>query len=153
MKLFEKISDLFALRSVSGLVLRVRPGGFQVTAYPAIPAKTTTTTLTANEVCQQLITGNSGAAAATYTLPTSAQLLQEISRLAGGYNPDIGEGFDVNIVNISTTGTGVITIAAGTGITLVGNMLIAANTAVTDNSQGIFRFIRTTAGFTVYRVG
>lgn len=62
------------------------------------------------------------AAPATFTTPTAALLV------AGGKPDLVGQGFQFTIVNLSSNA---ITVAAGTGVTLIGAVVVAANTSGT----------------------
>ncbi len=126
----------------------VLPSNMQYQYQAAPAAKTTSTTLTAAELLGGLITGNQGAAgAATYTLPTAANLAAALPA-----DFPINGAFDFTVINISTVAAETITIATNTGLTLVGDLTIACN-AVGDASQGTFRVRRTGASaFSVYRV-
>lgn len=100
-------------------------------------SKTGTTTLTIAELLNGIIQ-NTGAAA-TFTLPTGA-LIE-----AGLPSPfPVDMSFDFTLVN---TGTGTITLGTATGLTLVGTMTTAINTAT------LFRVRKTaTDAYTVYRL-
>lgn len=116
---------------------------------PAPIAKTTTTTLTAAELMNGLITGNPGTTA-TYTLPTGA--LMDAAMLVA--NPDLAvdDAFDFAIVNIDTTIGDIITVAAGTSFTVVGDMTLTG-AAAGDTSSGTFRARRSAAGvWVLYRL-
>ena len=125
--------------------------GLKTQAAPA--AKTTSTTLTAAEVIGGLLTANQGAAgAATYTMPLGTSL--ETALLALKPNLALDDSFDFSLVNISTDAAEDATIAANTGVTVVGNMVVASNAAATDESGGLFRVRRTAADtYVVYRIG
>lgn len=105
---------------------------------------TSTATLTAAQVLNGVIIGNPSTSAATYTLPT-VTLLEAAMR-----NPRVDDTFDLIIINIGTS-SGVITVAAGTGITLVGMATLPITTAA--GSSGTWRFRKTGAGaWTAYRI-
>ena len=125
--------------------------GLKTQAAPA--AKTTSTTLTAAEVIGGLLTANQGAAgAAAYTMPLGTSL--ETALLALKPNLALDDSFDFSLVNISTDAAEDATIAANTGVTVVGNMVVASNAAATDQSVGLFRVRRTAADtYVVYRIG
>jgi hypothetical protein len=148
--LLERVKKLVVGERLTAKTLVIPINGLMLTAYTNIAQKTATTTLTAAEVLTQFIVGTP-AAAVQYTLPTAGQLIVQLTQQLGTV-PEVGLGFDVNVTNVSTTAANTITILTGTGITLSGNMIFAGNAAVTDNSQGILRFVRTSVGFTVYRV-
>jgi len=111
-------------------------------------AKTTSATLTAAEVLTGIITLNQGAAGATaQQLPLATAMDTALPDSAAG------DSFDFSVINISTNAAETGSVTTNTGWTLVGNMLLAANTAVTDNSQGRFRARKTGAGaWTLYRL-
>lgn len=117
------------------------------TGTPA--AKTTSATLTVAEVMGGIITANQGGAgAATYTTPT-ATLIEAAMPVGFALN----DSFDLAVVNISTVAAETATIAGGSGVTVVGNPTVAANSATTTISNGTFRFRKVSVGaWTVYRV-
>lgn len=111
---------------------------------PAPQTATTTATLTAAQVLGGVLVGTAGTSAVTYTLPT-VTLLE-----AAMLNPKVGDTFDLTIINLGTS-SGVITVAAGTGITLVGMATLPITTAA--GSSGTWRFRKTGAGaWTAYRI-
>ena len=93
-----------------------------------------------------ILVGNPSTTAATYTLPTAALLDASLT------NAKVGSTFELTVVNLGTS-TGLITMAVGTGITSVGNLVIA----ITGSVAGIggaaqFVFRKTGDGaYTVYR--
>jgi hypothetical protein len=127
------------------------PGGgiFKTQAAPA--AKTTSATLTAAELLTGMITGNQGAAGtATYTLPLGADI--ETALLAINPGLKVNDAVDFSVINISTNAAETVTIAANTGVTVVGDVTLAA-VAVGDQSSGMFRLRRTAANtYVCYRV-
>lgn len=127
-------------------------GGFQVGAGNpaetmmlrlAAPATATSTaTLTAAQVTSNWLVANPSTSAATYTLPTGAQIDAAIA------NASVGSTFDLYIVNIGTS-SGTVTLATATGITDGGNAFVAV--AVT--SSALFRFRKTAdSAWTVYKI-
>jgi len=118
--------------------------GFQ--AAPA--AKTVSATLTAAEVLSAIITvAQGGGAASAQQLPLATAMDTAL--------PDsvANDAFDFSVINISAVAAETASVTTNTGWTLVGNMLLAANTAVTDNSQGRFRARKTGAGaWVLYRI-
>lgn len=111
-------------------------------------AKTVTATLTAAEVISGVITASQGgAAAATYTLPTGAQLSAVLPA-----NFAVNDTFDLSLINISTNAAEVATLAAGANFTIVGNASVAAN--VNQNSASALFRIRKTATdtYVAYRI-
>lgn len=107
----------------------------------AAAAKTVSATLTAAELLTGEITVNQGGGA-----PSALQL--PLATAVDTALPDsaAGDAFDFSLTNISTVAAETASITTNTGWTLVGNMLLAANGAVTDNSQGLFRAKKTGAG-------
>lgn len=107
----------------------------------AAAAKTVSATLTAAELLTGEITVNQGGGA-----PSALQL--PLATAVDTALPDsaAGDAFDFSLTNISAVAAETASITTNTGWTLVGNMLLAANTAVTDISQGIFRAKKTGAG-------
>lgn len=133
-------------------------GGIRWSASPrflftqaAPTAKTTSATLTAAEIFVGIITGNQGAAgAAAYTLPLATDF--ETALIAAFPNLANNDAFDFSVINISTVAAETITITTNTGWTLVGDMILAANTTG-DESIGTFRARRTSATtYTLYRI-
>lgn len=120
---------------------------------PAPAAKTVSTTLTAAEMLTGIITGNqAGGAAATYTLPTGTAWETALLARFGSVSND--DAFDFYVINLSTVAAEDITIAAGTGWTLVGSALVIEQAAGNPGgSNGHFRARRTAANtYTLYRV-
>jgi hypothetical protein len=109
---------------------------------------TATATLTAAQVTSGILVGNPSTTAATYTLPTAA-LIDAVFT-----NAKVNSTFEFKIINLGTS-TGLITVAVGTGITAVGNLVVA----ITGSAAGVsgaaqFTFRKTgDATYTVYRVG
>ena len=111
---------------------------FFVTPVPA--TATSTATLTAAQVLNGTLLGS-----ASYTLPTVTDLENAL------LNADkSGVTFDFSVVNVDGSGSGVITLVAGTGWTLVGLMTVAA----TAGTAQLFRARKTgTGAWTLYRRG
>ena len=111
-------------------------------------AATTTATLSVAQVTNNVLVATAGTGAVTYTLPTAALLDATLT------NAKVGSSFRLAIVNLGTA-SGVVTVAAGTGITLVGTMTFAL-TAVASTSPcgaGELLFYKTgDATYTVYRI-
>lgn len=123
--------------------------GLAVLSQGTPAAKTTSTTLTTAELLGRLITGNQGGAAnANYTLPLATAM---DTAMPPGFA--VGDSFDFTLVNISVTAAETNTIVTNTGWTLVGNVVVAANSATTTISQGTFRARKTGVGaWTLYRI-
>lgn len=108
-----------------------------------VQTATATATLTTAQVTGGILVGNPSTTAASYTLPTGTQIDAVLT------NAKIGSTFDLVIINLGTA-TGVITILAGTGITLVGQATFPTAAA---GSSGQFRFLKTGTGtWTAYRI-
>lgn len=123
--------------------------GSYFTNYPAPAAKTVSATLTPAEVLGGMLTVNQGGAAgSTLTMPLGTDL-----EAAMPAEVAVGDCFDFTIMNISAVAAEVATLAQNTGVTLVGNVTIAANSAITTISDATFRCRRTAAStFVVYRI-
>ena len=116
---------------------------FFVTPVPA--TATATATLTPAQVLNGTLLGSPGSSAASYTLPTVTDLE---NTLLNADKPGIT--FDFSVVNVDGSGSGVITLVAGTGWTLVGLMTVAA----TAGTAQLFRARKTgTGAWTLYRRG
>jgi len=108
---------------------------------------TATATLTAAQVTGGILVGNPSTTAASYTLPT-ATLIDAVFT-----NSKVNSTFELTIINLGTS-TGLITVVVGTGITAVGNLVVA----ITGSAAGVggaaqFLFRKTdTAAYTVYRI-
>jgi len=108
---------------------------------------TTTATLTAAQVTGGLLVGTAGTGAVSYTMPTAAAIDAVFT------NAKVNSTFELKVVNLGTS-SGVITMVVGTGITAVGNLLIA----ITGSAAGVggaaqFLFLKTgDAAYTVYRI-
>jgi hypothetical protein len=111
-------------------------------------AKTVSATLTAAEIESKIITVNQGAGATSaLQLPLATDMSTQFATMS------VDQAFDFSLINISTTAAETASITTNTGWTLVGNMLVAANTAITDNSQGRFRARKTGAStWVLYRI-
>lgn len=98
-------------------------------------------TLTAANLAKGLILGNPGAAAAAYTLPTGALMDAYFT------NAKVNSSFDFSVINVDGNTSGVITMTAGTGWTIVGLATIAAVAGTTH----AYRVRKTgTATYTLY---
>jgi hypothetical protein len=108
---------------------------------------TATATLTVAQVTGGILVGNPSTTAASYTLPT-ATLID-----AAFTNAKVNSTFELRVINLGTS-TGLITMVVGTGITAVGNLVVA----ITGSAAGVggaaqFLFRKTAdAAYTVYRV-
>jgi hypothetical protein len=108
---------------------------------------TATATLTAAQVTGGILVGNPSTTAASYTLPTAAALDAVFN------NSKPNSTFRLVVINLGTS-TGLITMVVGTGITAVGNLVVA----ITGSAAGVggaaeFLFRKTgDAAYTMYRV-
>ena len=93
----------------------------------AAPASlTSTATLTTGQLVTGIVLGNPGSSAATSTLPTVA--LTEALLV----NAKVDSSFDFSVINVDGSGSGVITLAVGTGWTIVGLATVAATAGTTQ---------------------
>lgn len=114
-------------------------------------ALTTSTTLLINSMiaADMLLTVNQGGGAnSNLTLPTATNTQNNIAVSAGD-----DDAFDFTVINISTNAAETATIVTNTGWTLVGSMVIQANSAAGTASSAQFRARRTaSAAWTLYRI-
>ncbi len=107
-------------------------------------ALTVSATLTAAQLTNGIILGSPTTTAASYTLPTVADLEVLVS------SAKVNSCFDFSVVNVNGSSTGVITIATNTGWTLVGLMTVVA----TAGTAQMFRAVKTGDGsWSLYRIG
>ena len=108
---------------------------------------TATATLTVAQLTGGLLVGNPSTTAASYTMPTATAID------AVFVNSKVNSTFELKVINLGTS-TGLITMVVGTGITAVGNLVIA----ITGSLAGVggaaqFLFRKTAnAAYTVYRI-
>jgi hypothetical protein len=108
---------------------------------------TSTATLTTAQTLGGLLVVDPTTTASTLTLPTATAIDAVMT------NMKTNSTFGLTVINIGTS-TGIVTMAVGTGITAVGNLVVA----ITGSAAGVggaaqFLFRKTgTAAFTVYRV-
>ena len=105
-------------------------GGYQVgdgnlnepvIGYSSEPATATSSALlTAAQLTNGIILGSPGTSAASYQLPTVANLEALVS------SAKVGSTFDFSVVNVDGSSSGVITLTTNTGWTLVGLMTVVA---------------------------
>jgi len=128
-------------------------GGFQIgdgnlnevvlSVVPAPPAATVTATLSVAQITSGILLGSPGTSAAAYTLPTCATLDAALG------NAKIGSSFDLAVINVDGSSSGVITMTTNTGWTLVGLMTVVA----TAGTAQAFRARKTgDATWTLYRI-
>lgn len=129
-------------------------GGYQVgdgnvnevefTVVPAPATATVTATLTAAQTLNGILLGSPGATAASYTLPTVADIE---AAMPSATKP--GVSFDFSVINVDGNTSGVITLVTNTGWTLVGLMTVVA----TAGTAQAFRARKTGDGtWSLYRV-
>jgi hypothetical protein len=115
----------------------------QLGAMSPVQTATSTASLTAAQITGGILVGNPSTTAATYTLPTVA--LTEAVMV----NAKVGSTFDLIVINLGTS-TGVITMAVGTGWTLVG---LATLPTAAAGSSAQFKALKTgTGAWTLYRI-
>jgi hypothetical protein len=128
-------------------------GGYQVGAgnrqetimgaYAAPQTATSTATLTTAQVINGWLVANPSTTAATYTLPTGADLDAAVP------NATVGSTFDLSIINTGTS-SGTVTLAVSTGVTDGGNAVVA----IPVTSSALFRFRKVADNaFVAYRIG
>jgi hypothetical protein len=119
----------------------------EIDTQAAPQTATATATLTTAQTLGGLLVGDPTTTAATYTLPTATAIDAVMT------NMKVNSTFRLTVINLGTS-TGLITVAVGTGITAVGNLVVA----ITGSAAGVggaaqFLFRKTgTAAYTVYRV-
>ena len=110
---------------------------------PAPATATVTATLTPAQVLSGILLGSPGTSAAAYTLPSVSDLESTLS------SAKIGSTFDLSVVNVDGSSSGVITMTAGTGWTIVGLATVVA----TAGTAQLFRARKTGATtWTLYRI-
>lgn len=128
-------------------------GGYQIgdgnlnevklNVVPAPATATATATLTVAQVTSGILLGSPSTTAASYTLPTVADLEASLG------NAKVGSSFDLSVVNVDGSSSGVITLVTNTGWTLVGLMTVVA----TAGTAQTFRARKTGAAtWSLYRV-
>jgi hypothetical protein len=116
----------------------------QLVKFGNVQTATATATLTTAQILNGVLVGNPSTSAASYTIPTSAQLDAVLN------TPSVGSSFELKVVNLGTS-SGVITFVANTGITLVGLNTVAIAGAVGSSAQFVFTKMADTT-YTAYRV-
>lgn len=105
---------------------------------------TVTATLTTAQLTAGILSASPGTSAAAYTLPLAADLDTALP------NAVVGHAFDLCVINIDGSASGVITMTTNTGWTLVGLMTVVA----TAGTAQLFRARKTGTGtWTLYRIG
>jgi hypothetical protein len=119
----------------------------EIDTQAAPQTATATATLTTTQTLGGILVGSPSDTAATYTLPTATAIDAVMT------NMKTNSTFRLTVINLGTT-NGLITMAVGTGITAVGNLVIG----ITGSAAGVggaaqFLFRKTgTAAYSVYRV-
>jgi len=108
---------------------------------------TATATLSVAQITGGILVGSPSTTAASYTLPTAALIDATMT------NMKTNSTFKLTVINLGTS-TGLITVVVGTGITAVGNLVVAiTGSAAGVSGAGEFLFRKTgDAAYTVYRV-
>jgi hypothetical protein len=120
----------------------------EIDTQAAPQTATSTATLTTAQTLGGLLVVDPTTTAATYTLPTATAIDAVMT------NMKTNSTFRLTVINLGTS-TGLVTVAVGTGITAVGNLVVA----ITGSAAGVggaaqFLFRKTgTAAYSVYRVG
>lgn len=108
---------------------------------PARQTATTTATLTTAQIMGEVLDCQAGGGATrTLTTPTGTQLS---SAFSGRIN--VGDSFDLHVINSSTSGNDLVIMAGGTGVTTIGDLDIEEMDAAANVSAGVFRFRNTAA--------
>jgi hypothetical protein len=115
---------------------------FFVQGAPAsIPAGAAT--LTTDQLASGIVLGNPGSSAAAYTLPTAAEMNAAFPSMG------VDRAFDFSVMNVDGSGSGVITLTASTGFTIVGVATIGA----TAGTAHTYRARKTgAAAWVAYRI-
>ena len=119
----------------------------EIDTQAAPQTATATATLTTAQTLGGLLVVDPTTTASTLTLPTATAIDAVMT------NMKTNSTFRLTVINIGTS-TGLVTIAVGTGITAVGNLVVA----ITGSAAGVggaaqFLFRKTgTAAYSVYRV-
>ena len=92
---------------------------------PAPQTATATATLTVAQITGGILLGSPGSSAAAYTLPTGTLLDAAVP------SAKVNSSFDFTVVNVDGSSSGVITMTAGTGWTIVGLATVAATAGTT----------------------
>jgi len=119
----------------------------EIDVQAAPQTATSTATLTVAQTLGGLLVVDPTTTASTLTLPTATAIDAVMT------NMKTNSTFTLRVINIGTS-TGLVTIAVGTGITAVGNLVVA----ITGSAAGVggaaqFLFRKTgTAAYSVYRI-
>jgi hypothetical protein len=119
----------------------------EIDTQAAPQTATSTATLTTTQVLGGLLVVDPTTTASSLTMPTATAIDAVMT------NMKTNSTFRLTVINIGTS-TGLVTMVVGTGITAVGNLVVA----ITGSAAGVggaaqFLFRKTgTAAYTVYRV-
>ena len=119
----------------------------EIDTQAAPQTATSTATLTTTQVLGGLLVVDPTTTASSLTLPTATAIDAVMT------NMKTNSTFRLTVINLGTS-TGLVTMVVGTGITAVGNLVVA----ITGSAAGVggaaqFLFRKTgTAAYTVYRV-
>ena len=119
----------------------------EIDTQAAPQTATSTATLTTTQVLGGLLVVDPTTTASSLTMPTATAIDAVMT------NMKTNSTFRLTVVNIGTS-TGVVTMVVGTGITAVGNLVVA----ITGSAAGVggaaqFLFRKTgTAAYSVYRI-
>tara|TARA_R110000787_G_scaffold2997_4_gene11432 strand:+ start:4950 stop:5357 length:408 start_codon:yes stop_codon:yes gene_type:complete len=111
--------------------------------FMAAPSTATATaSLTNAQLFSGIILGSPGSSAAAYTTPTATAIDTAL------VNAKIGATFDLTVVNVDGSSSGVITLTGGTGVTAVGLATVVATAGTAET----WRFRKTaSAAWSFYR--
>lgn len=131
----------YSVGALAAIVPVVLPEPIVAETQQAPVTKTTTATALTTDLMAKIVSWTqSSGATETYTLPTGT-----LADAAAGLSID--QCFDWVLINLSSTGGSTVTVAAGTGHTIVGNALVAIS------ASGRFRTRKTAANtFITYRI-
>jgi hypothetical protein len=119
----------------------------EIDTQAAPQTATSTATLTTTQVLGGLLVVDPTTTASSLTMPTATAIDAVMT------NMKTNSTFRLTVINLGTS-TGLVTMVVGTGITAVGNLVVA----ITGSAAGVggaaqFLFRKTgTAAYTVYRV-
>jgi len=119
----------------------------EIDTQAAPQTATSTATLSTTQVLNGLLVVDPTTTASSLTMPTATAIDAVMT------NMKTNSTFRLTVINIGTS-TGLVTMVVGTGITAVGNLVVA----ITGSAAGVggaaqFLFRKTgTAAYTVYRV-
>lgn len=119
----------------------------QIGVQAAPQTATVTATLSVAQTTGGILVVSPVTTAATLTWPTAAALDAALG------NAKVNSTFEQTVINLGTS-TGIVTMAVGSGITAVGNLLVGiTGTAAGYPGTGLFEFRKTGDGaWTVYRM-